>query len=495
MQLTNQTSTHNQAPEQPAGRTAAIDAATRMFDSGRFQAELARRVSLRTESQKPDSLPVLHQYLTQEIVPRLVAMGFEARIHDNPVPGMPPFLIAQRLEPGASCTVLSYGHGDCVNGYDDQWRQGLDPWTLTVEGDRWYGRGIADNKVQHSVNLAALAEVIEARQGRLGFNVKVLLEMGEEAGSPGLHEFCAAQREALHADLFIASDGPRLAAHRPTLFLGSRGGLNFRLDVDLREGGHHSGNWGGLLRNPGIRLAHAIACLVDGKGRIQVPGLLPDRLPQNVRDALATIEVGQDEDAPEIDLDWGEPGLTPSERVFGWNSFEVIAFETGNPRHPVNAIPPRAYAHCQVRYVVGSDNQGFLRHIREHLDRHGFTDVRVAQVGAEAMATRLDPSDPWVTWCLDSIQRSTGLVPSLLPNLGGSLPNDAFAEVLGLPTLWIPHSYPGCAQHAPNEHALASVTREALQVMAGLFWDLGDLGAGVMQARAAQAAGTPQAQR
>jgi hypothetical protein len=62
----------------------------------------------------------------------------------------------------------------------------------------------------------------------------------------------------------------------------------------------------------------------------------------------------------------------------------------------------------------------------------------------------------------------------LLPNLGGSLPNEVFADILGLPTVWVPHSYAGCKQHAPDEHLLAPVVREALQIMAGLFWDLGD---------------------
>jgi hypothetical protein len=57
------------------------------------------------------------------------------------------------------------------------------------------------------------------------------------------------------------------------------------------------------------------------------------------------------------------------------------------------------------------------------------------------------------------------------------LPNDAFSELLGLPTIWVPHSYPGCSQHAANEHLLASVAREGLQIMAGLFWDLGEPGA------------------
>jgi hypothetical protein len=50
------------------------------------------------------------------------------------------------------------------------------------------------------------------------------------------------------------------------LFLGSRGVANFEPDAELREGAHHSGNWGGLLRNPGTVLANAIASLVDANG-------------------------------------------------------------------------------------------------------------------------------------------------------------------------------------------------------------------------------------
>lgn len=89
------------------------------------------------------------------------------------------------------------------------------------------------------------------RGGKLGYNVKMIVEMGEEMGSPGLHAICEQLRDELRADVLIASDGPRLAAQRPTVFLGSRGLVNFKLSLNLRDGGHHSGNWGGLLRNPG----------------------------------------------------------------------------------------------------------------------------------------------------------------------------------------------------------------------------------------------------
>ena len=73
-----------------------------------------------------------------------------------------------------------------------------------------------------------------------------------------------------------------------------------------------------------------------------------------------------------------------------------------------------------------------------------------------------------------SLERTTGHAPTILPNLGGSLPNDIFVDVLGLRTIWIPHSYAGCSQHAPDEHLLAPIAREGLGAMAGLFWDLGE---------------------
>ena len=89
-------------------------------------------------------------------------------------------------------------------------------------------------------------------------------------------------------------------------------------------------------------------------------------------------------------------------------------------------------------------------------------------------ATRLSPDDPWAQWTAQSLEITTGIRPIILPNTGGSLPNDVFAEVIGVPTVWVPHSYGACSQHAPDEHLLAPVARQALSIMAGLFWDLGE---------------------
>ena len=454
-------------------RDGAIERASRYFDEGKFQADLARRVAFKTESQVPESRPHLSTYLEQEIKPAFERMGYGVRIVPNPTTGG-PFLIATRIEDPNLPTVLGYGHADVIRGLEPQWRKGLDPWTLTVEGERWYGRGTADNKSQHLINMLALAEVI-AERGRLGFNSKFLIETGEEIGSPGLREICEQEKAALSADMLIGSDGPRLTPARPTIYMGTRGAMNFDLIVDLREGGHHSGNWGGLLANPGAILANAIASIIDEKGRVKARDILPRAIPNSVRAALADCEIEAGEDGPEIDAWWGEPGLTAAEKVYAWNTFEVLAFRTGNPENPVNAIPPRAVAACQIRYTVDVHPKTFLPALRKHLDSHGFQNVEVkAWDKGFFAATRLDPDHPAARWAAASIERTTGRKPAMLPNLGGSLPNDCFTDILGLPTIWVPHSYAGCSQHAPNEHVLAPILREGLRMMTGIYWDMGE---------------------
>ena len=61
----------------------------------------------------------------------------------------------------------------------------------------------------------------------------------------------------------------------------------------------------------------------------------------------------------------------------------------------MNAIPPRAAAHCQLRYVVGVDPEDILPALRRHLEREGFGMVK-ATASREGFfrASRLDPAIP-----------------------------------------------------------------------------------------------------
>ncbi|WP_432486722.1 M20/M25/M40 family metallo-hydrolase [Kineococcus sp. SYSU DK018] len=454
-----------------ASRAALLEAARRYADGGGLLADLRRRVAHRTVSAPGGDTAPVREYYASEISPELRDLGARVRVLENPDPAGGPLLLAERHESDDVPTVLCYGHADVVAGQDGAWRSGLSPWELVVEGERWYGRGTADNKGQHTVNLAALRLVLTQR-GRLGFNLRFLLESSEEIGSRGLARFAAEHAADLAADVFIGSDGPRLHAGTPTLFLGARGGLDIDLVVDLRDGSYHSGNWGGYLRNPATTLAAAVATLVDGRGRVLVPALLPAALPDEVRADLRGVAVGTDPADPAGDPTWGDPELTPAERVYGWNALEVLSMSAGDPQRPVNAIPGRATARLQLRFVVGTDVPGIPAALRAHLDRHGFSCVDV-HVSEGFPAGRADRSSPWVRWAEDSLRRS-GADPVVLPNIGGSLPSHVFSDVLGVPTVWLPHSHPGSRQHGPDEHLLAGVAREGLVLAAGLFHDLGE---------------------
>ncbi|WP_306151754.1 M20 family metallopeptidase [Roseovarius sp. MMSF_3281] len=457
-------------------RNSAIDTVSAYFDDGRFQAELGDLVAYETESQNPDQAPELARYLDKAMTARLTAMGFACEIHPNPVEGAGPILVAERHEGDDLTTVLTYGHGDVIRAQTDQWREGLHPFKLIEEGDRLYGRGSADNKGQHLINIAALDAVLQTR-GKLGFNCRVVIETGEETGSPGLAEFFEAHKDDLSADVLIASDGPRLQPETPTMFMGSRGGVSFDLVVDLRDGAHHSGNWGGLLADPAMILAQALATITDARGQIRIPEWRPDSLTDDVRAALDGLPIAGG-DGPTIDEDWGEESLTPTERAYGWNSFAILAMKSGVPEAPVNAISAHARATCQLRYVVGTDPEDIIPALRRHLDALGFEAVKIIPHDRGFFrATRLAPDHPWVTFVANSLEETSGQNPHILPNLAGSLPNDAFVDILGLPTVWVPHSYRGCSQHAPDEHVLKPVCRDALRLMAGLFWDVGEGGA------------------
>ena len=130
--------------------------------------------------------------------------------------------------------------------------------------------------------------------------------------------------------------------------------------------------------------------------------------------------------------------------------------------------------------TVESSSSGIVHSVDAWLyldDAHGFGMVKLDVAAGEIFkATRIDPDDPWVQWAVSSLEATSGKKTAVLPNLGGSLPNDIFTETLGLKAIWVPHSYPGCSQHAPNEHLPPALLREALGLMAGLYWDMGSGG-------------------
>ena len=150
-----------------SSRQDAVAHATDYFDNGSFEAELPRRVAIPSESQTPGGLPHCRRYLEEEMTPAFREMGFETRLFENP---------------------------------EEHWTKGAVPWKTARDGDRLYGRGTADNKGQHTINMAALDAVLRTR-GSLGFNAKFMIETGEENGSAGVAEVVGGNLDAFRPGL------------------------------------------------------------------------------------------------------------------------------------------------------------------------------------------------------------------------------------------------------------------------------------------------------
>src|SRR3981081_4570685 len=154
-------------------RTDAIARARHQLHSGEFLTELDRRAAAQTESLNPERHDALRAYLEDELQPAFSQLDFATRIIESPT-GKSPYLLAEYRESSSAPTVLTYGHGDVVDGMAGEWRDNLDPWRTTTIENRVYGRGTADNKGQHSINMSAIRAVRAGSGGRRRLTSKSL---------------------------------------------------------------------------------------------------------------------------------------------------------------------------------------------------------------------------------------------------------------------------------------------------------------------------------
>ena len=426
--------------------------------------ELKRLVSYRTESATASGRIALKAYLEDVLVPALAELGCDTELHPHWDGGTNSFLIGTRFESEGLPTVLCYGHADVVGGQDDGWDDDRSPWILDADGDRWYGRGTADNKGQHLINLAALRILLESN-GHLGFNLKFLFECGEEIGSPSLDEFSSVNKDKLAADVFIASDGPRLSADSPTIFLGSRGGITFELDVNLRSGSYHSGNWGRSVAQPGDHTGSRHRHPSRRARRILLPELLPTNIPESVQTALSNIAIPHTPGDPHIDTDWADTGLTPAERLYGWNARRFWPLVPATSEHRSTRSRAR-----HVRYSSSGSWQARRRTLSKTPSRptSTATDSKWCGCAKRHSFPRAASTPPIPGW-------NGHAVPSTAPP--ASCPrccrtSAVPCRITSLRAFWgfsfgSRTPIPGCLQHAPDEHMLASIASHGLQIACG----------------------------
>jgi acetylornithine deacetylase/succinyl-diaminopimelate desuccinylase-like protein len=406
--------------------------------------------------------------------------GMEFSIHR--LEGRSPVLFAE-IPPAnggpAETTVFLYGHLDKqpeVTG----WREGLDPWTPVMEGDRLYGRGGADDGY---ATFAALTAV-EAAQAA-GFphaRCVVLIEASEESGSRDLPFHVEALADRIGTpSLIVCLDSGCLDYDRLWLTTSLRGLLAGELEVSVATEGVHSGDAGGVIPSSFRIARHLLSRIEDeSSGQIEPTEFQVPIPPERIQQAAETaIEMTGTLAGKFPFLDGVQPITSdPTEQLLNrtWRSQLEITGADGLPPcdRAGNVLRSSTSLYLSMRIpptldpVTASDD---LTRILTERPPHGAKVTYRADkksTGWDAPATA-----PWLAASLDAASTAAFGNPARAMGEGGSI---SFMGMLG-------HRFPdaqfvvtgvlgpGSNAHGPNEFLHVPTARKVTAVIANVLRD------------------------
>jgi acetylornithine deacetylase/succinyl-diaminopimelate desuccinylase-like protein len=201
-------------------------------------------------------------------------------------PGRTPLMFLEIPGTGPH-TVLLYGHLD-KQPETTGWRPGLGPWQPVIEGDRFYGRGVADDGYALFSCLIAVRALQQRNQphGRC----VVIIEACEESGSQDLPFYMKLLSDRIGTpDLAICLDAS--CGNYDQLWCTSslRGFLNGTLRVEILKSGVHSGDASGIVPSSFRILRSLLARIEDADTGRLLPEFLHAPLPARVPDEARQV--------------------------------------------------------------------------------------------------------------------------------------------------------------------------------------------------------------
>jgi acetylornithine deacetylase/succinyl-diaminopimelate desuccinylase-like protein len=137
----------------------------------------------------------------------------------------------------------------------------------------------------------------------------------------------------------------------------------------------------------------------------------------------------------------------------------------------VNIVPATATAKMDIRLVVDQDPDRIVACVRHHLEKHGFGDVELT-VHDVMKPSRTPSSSNFIGPIADAARQASGQEPVILPALGGSIPQYAFVEGLGVPCIWSAYANWDEQNHAPNENMVIDLFIQSIKMSANVFHSL-----------------------
>jgi acetylornithine deacetylase/succinyl-diaminopimelate desuccinylase-like protein len=350
-------------------------------------------------------------------------------------------------------TVLVYGHYDVQpasksDGWDSE------PFDLVEKNGKLIARGVVDNKGQNLIHVFTVCELI--RDGKLGYNVKFMIEGNEETSSPDMPFLVEKYKDLLKADYIMVSDG-EIVGSTPTLEASLRGGFNFKITLTTAKNNMHSGLAGGVAPSAAHELSRLIAKLYDSKNKVTVPGFY-DGVPKITADELRnTKKTGTEAEVKKLLGIKGlvsEKGLNPYAQIGLRPTLQVTGIKTGYIGDGYsNIIPATAEARINIRLVGSQKPKKIYKTITSYIKKLLPTYVSVVfEETTMNDPVKLDISKPKFVEVRNMLKKAYKKEP-LIKYVGGSIPIVAdFKTVLGRDTLLVSLGNDDCNMHGVHEN-------------------------------------------
>lgn len=373
-----------------------------------------------------------------------------------------PLVYAESPKVSGAQTVLIYGHYD-VQPPDPLELWQTPPFEPAIRDGKVFARGATDNKGQMITHLFGVETYLKTN-GKLPVQVKFLIEGEEESGGAGLKAFLRGEyddqvpvREKLSADIAVISDCSQYRPGQPAITHGLRGTIYFEVTLTGPDRDLHSGKFGGTVTNPANTICRMLNAVIDGEGRIQVPGFYDDVEDLDDREKRQLAELNFSDAEYQQDLGVaelaGETGYTTLQRrwcrptldIHGlWSGYQGVGAKT--------VLPSQAGIKFSCRLVPQQDPDKIktsLHQTFKDLCPPGIEMEFEASHGAPGFVLSLD--SPFMVAAEQAIEKGFGTRPVYIRS-GGSIPVvNSFTTMLGIDTLLLGWGQDDDNLHSPNE--------------------------------------------
>jgi acetylornithine deacetylase/succinyl-diaminopimelate desuccinylase-like protein len=348
----------------------------------------------------------------------------------------PLILIEIPASPGAAPkdTVLLYGHLDKQPEMTG-WRAGLSPWEPVREGDKLYGRGGADDGYSAFASLAAIRLLHE--QGVPHARCVVLIEAGEESGSPDLPAYIEALAARIGTpSLVVCLDSGCGNYEQMWSTTSLRGSIGGTLRVDVLTEGVHSGSASGIVPSS-FRILRSILSRVEDEttGKVLLEDLYVSIPEERRAQAAAAAEALRKE---AIDAMPWVPGMKPvagevAELLLNrtWRPALSVTGAEGLPSlaNAGNVLRPYTAMKLSMRIPPRLEPNAALKVFKAALEADPPYGARVTFEGGYGMSGwDAPPLAAWLAKASDDASRAFFGKPAMAMGEGGTIP---FMGMLG----------------------------------------------------------------